>query len=102
MPTREIVCTYCGKSGKIDVWGLNEDIASSEMFKYLGHNPFSGHMHFQCPACNIVSLVSPLSVLGNGTITADHRLFEEKAKARGKVFPWEIETFLPSAAGRQN
>jgi len=102
MPTREIACAYCGKLGKIDVWGLNEDIPSSEMFKYLGHNPFSGHMHFQCPACTIVSLVSPLSVLGNGVITADHQLFEEKMRAYGRIFPHEIETFFPSAIRRQN
>ncbi len=36
-------------------------------------------MHFQWPACNIVSL-STISVLGIGTITAAHRLFEERRK----------------------
>ena len=87
MPTREIFCPYCGKMGKIEIWGLNEDIASSVMFKYLGHNPLSGDMHFQCPDCNTISLVSPLSVLGNGIITSDHHHFAEKGKTWGRFFP---------------
>jgi hypothetical protein len=102
MPTREIVCAYCGEIGKIDVWGMNEDIASPAMFKYLGHNPFSGHMHFQCPNCNIVSLVSPSSVLGNGIITSDYHPFEENERGWRRLFPQGEETFLPSAIRRRN
>jgi len=71
MPGKEIVCAYCGTCGEIDVWGMNTGLVSSVTFQYVGYNPFSGHMHFQCPLCEIVSLVSPFSILGNGTITAD-------------------------------
>ena len=77
MPTRKIVCAYCGRDGEIDVWGLNEGVEASTLFRYLGHNPLSGHMHFQCPFCGVVSLISPMSVLGQGILTADHRPFPE-------------------------
>jgi hypothetical protein len=86
MPTRKIVCTYCGKEGKIDVWGLNEGIESSALFRYLGHNPLSGHMHFQCPFCEVVSLISPMSVLGHDILTADHRPYREPRNLWTRMF----------------
>jgi len=66
MFTREIVCMYCGKAGKVEVPGREEDLDSSLLFRFLGHNPFSGHMHFRCPACSIVLLVEPMAMLSVG------------------------------------
>lgn len=86
MPTRKIICAYCGKEGKIDVWGLNEGIEPLALFKYLGHNPLSGHMHFQCPTCKVVSLVSPLSVLGNVALVADHHQGNEPRNLWTRIF----------------
>ncbi|MBN1547888.1 MAG: hypothetical protein JW902_14655 [Syntrophaceae bacterium] len=63
MAGREILCKYCGMKGLIDVPGLNENITRNLMFRYLGHDPFSGNMHFQCPACREVLAVNPWSVL---------------------------------------
>jgi DNA-directed RNA polymerase subunit RPC12/RpoP len=65
MPTKDITCTYCGQSGEIEVSGLNRGTPLSKIFRHLGHNPFSGDMHYQCPACGIVLLVSPLDVLND-------------------------------------
>jgi hypothetical protein len=65
MPTRDICCMHCSLKGGIEVFDLNGDIPPSKIFKRLGNNPFSGHMHYQCPACGIVLLVNPLDVLGD-------------------------------------
>jgi hypothetical protein len=63
MITREISCTYCGREGQIEVPGLPETIPESKLFKHLGHNPWSGDLHYQCPGCRIVLLVKPMDVL---------------------------------------
>lgn len=34
-----------------------------KVFRHLGHNPFSGHLHYQCPSCSIVLLVLPMDIL---------------------------------------
>ena len=68
MPTRDIYCVRCGLSGEIEVFNLNRGISLSNIFKHLGHNPFSGDMHYQCPACGIVLLVNPLAVLNDVVI----------------------------------
>lgn len=69
MLTREIVCLYCGRNGKIEVPGRDEGPDPSPLFRFLGHNPFSGHMHYRCPACGIVLLVEPTSMLAfRGTL----------------------------------
>lgn|GEM_PF-2464001 len=66
MITREIVCKYCGRAGRIEVPGRDEDLPPSSLFRFLGHNPLSGHMHYRCPACGIVLLVEPMAMLTTG------------------------------------
>ncbi|NPU85016.1 MAG: hypothetical protein HPY65_11060 [Syntrophaceae bacterium] len=66
MFTREIVCMNCGEAGRIEVPGCDKGTMPSSLFRYLGHNPLSGHMHYQCPACGIVLLVEPMAVLTTG------------------------------------
>ncbi len=66
MPTQAIVCLNCGKAGEIEVKGLNDGGSPSGIFRHQGHNPFSGHMHFQCPACGITLLIDPTDVLSDG------------------------------------
>jgi len=68
MPTRDICCMRCRLKGEIEVFDLNGATPLSKIFKHLGNNPFSGHMHYQCPACGIVLLVNPLDVLGDVAI----------------------------------
>lgn len=65
MPTRAIVCLNCGSKGEIEVRGVNDTVSPARIFRHRGHNPFSGHMHFQCPACKIVLLVDPMAVLAD-------------------------------------
>jgi hypothetical protein len=95
MPTRDISCAYCGMRGKIEIWGINDDISQQELFKYKGHNPMSGHMHFQCPRCTIVSLINPLSVLGSDMILAD-------INPTGDKDPVKIKTFSTFIAERKS
>ncbi len=70
MPTRAIQCLYCGTEGEREVRGLNRGIAPARLFRHRGHNPFSGHMHYQCPACKIILLVDPMAVLADDDAVA--------------------------------
>lgn len=69
MLTRIISCMNCGITGEIEVYSLNAHDWSAKIFRHVGHNPFSGHMHYQCPSCEMVLLVDPMSVLGDGVIS---------------------------------
>lgn len=63
MMTRAFQCTYCGLRGELALQGLNPG-GGARVFRHVGHNPYSGHLHYQCPACGIVLLVHPLDLLG--------------------------------------
>jgi hypothetical protein len=52
----EITCIYCGVEGMLNVHGLGND-ESLKVFKRVGRNHVSGHLHYQCPVCKIVLLV---------------------------------------------
>ncbi len=69
MPTRIITCANCSLNGEIEIYDLKSNVPESKTFKHLGHNPFSGHLHYQCPACEVVLLVDPMDVLGEGTVS---------------------------------
>lgn len=68
MPTRDICCMQCGLNGEIEVFDLNGDTPRSRIFKHLGNDPFTGRMHYECPACGIVLKVNPLDVLRDTAI----------------------------------
>jgi hypothetical protein len=74
MPTRFIHCNYCGQNGEIEICDLEAGVPESKVFKYFGHNPFSGHMHFQCPTCEIILLVHPMAVLGEKPLEGTYTL----------------------------
>ena len=62
MPTRDIVCLNCGFAGVLDIHHKKDATMKDGLFKHLGHNPYSGDLHYQCPACDIVLLVDPMAV----------------------------------------
>jgi len=64
MPTREIVCLNCGFAGTLDIHHKKDATMKDGLFKHLGHNPYSGDLHYRCPACQIVLLVNPMAALG--------------------------------------
>jgi hypothetical protein len=57
----EITCIYCGVEGILNVHGLDND-ESLNVFKRVGRNHVSGHLHYQCPVCKSVLLVDPVLV----------------------------------------
>jgi len=63
MISAEIQCTYCGLKGEIGGFNREPHDGHVKIFKHLGHNPFSGHLHYQCPSCSVVLLVPPMDVL---------------------------------------
>ena len=63
MISAEIQCTYCGLKGQIGGFIPGALTGHTKIFKHLGHNPFSGHLHYQCPSCSVVLLVPPMDVL---------------------------------------
>ena len=70
----QIECLVCGDKGHIEIRGLTDKLPEFELFRQLGHNAFTGYMHFRCPRCNALLQVDPVEVLGAETI----RGFPEK------------------------
>jgi len=68
MSTRDIACLSCGFTGILDVHSERDDVPKDRLFQHLGHNPYSGDLHYQCPACGIVLLVDPMEVLGEKSL----------------------------------
>jgi hypothetical protein len=66
--TRDITCMHCGQRGLMDIRDENAEVDDDRLFLYMGHNPFSGDLHYQCPACGIILLVDPMLALGNTAI----------------------------------
>lgn len=62
MASSDIQCTYCGLKGRIEDFEQPSN-RGAKIFKYCGNNPFSGHLHYQCPSCAIIQLVLPLEAL---------------------------------------
>jgi hypothetical protein len=85
-------CMNCDFEGTIEIQGATYDTPASRIFKRRGHNPFSDHMRYQCPACESILLADPMDILHGGFIT-DVR---SKPRNRGllqKIFlaPWNNE-----------
>lgn len=68
MPVRDVICLYCGYTGKLDIHYVNDVVPKELHFRYLGHNPYSGDLHYQCPGCEIVFLVDPMTALGEESL----------------------------------
>ena len=64
MPTRDIACMNCGHVGMLDVHYVNDVVPKDRLFKHFGHNPYSGDLQYQCPACEIMLLADPTATLG--------------------------------------
>ncbi len=92
MTGKRIICLSCGQEGEIEMPGRKATASSSCLFRYLGHNPFSGHMHYQCPACKVVLLVDPMIILGEGMIAPLSSRFPRKRagiRPVGRLFQLE-------------
>ena len=67
-----ITCLNCGIEGVLKVSVLHND-GSLKVFRRLGRNHVSGHLHYQCPVCNMVLLVDPVLISENAHV------FEKKS-----------------------
>ena len=85
-------CMNCDFEGIIEIQGAAYDTPVSRLFRHRGHNPFSGYMHYQCPACDSILLADAMDVLHDGFIIdvrsklRNHGLFQ-----RVFLAPWNIE-----------
>ena len=68
MPTRDIACMNCGYTGMLDIHRERDVVQRDCLFQHLGHNPFSGDLHYRCPKCEIVLLVDPMAALGEESL----------------------------------
>ena len=57
-----INCLNCGSEGILLKKDRQQGAKAKNIFKSLGRNPLSGHLHYQCPVCEIVLLVEPSKV----------------------------------------
>lgn len=62
MLASQMICMPCGYQGSIDTQCASIGNSRSETFRYLGHNPFSGEMHYQCPECKSCLNVDPADI----------------------------------------
>ena len=85
--TRDITCLHCGKSGLMDIHNEGEDVADNRLFRHLGHDPFTGDLHYQCPACGIVLLVDPMLALGEKPVKGMPHLLKSKKTLWGEDVP---------------
>ncbi|MHB9099495.1 MAG: hypothetical protein ACYC5X_16905 [Syntrophales bacterium] len=69
MISSDIQCAYCGLKGEIEGFESESNNRDVKIFKHCGHNPFSGHLHYQCPSCSIILLVLPMDLLGGKSLT---------------------------------
>jgi len=75
-----VKCIHCNYIGTLENQGIlfdgkADDMPISRCFKYKGHNPFSGNLHYECSRCETIILVDPMDVLGavGAEILADVR-----------------------------
>ena len=80
-----INCNFVGilENQIITFDGKTSDIPISRCFKYNGHNPFSGNLHYQCSRCETIILVDPMDVLG---AVGFEILTDVRNKRRGRSF----------------
>lgn len=88
MITGDMQCAYCGLTGKIDGYRAGSEGSATAVFAYRGHNPVSGHIHYQCPSCSIVQLIAPMDILEG-----------KMASGLSGLAPSRIDSFGRIAAG---
>jgi hypothetical protein len=91
MTSSDIQCAYCGLKGKMEDSEFQLNNRDVRIFKHRGHNPYSGHLHYQCPSCSIILLVLPMDV-------PDGKSLREAFRQAAKNDP--VRMVLPSAVDK--
>jgi len=66
MAALNIICMACGCRGSSGSTGTQEvsmDGSKEACFKYLGNDPFTGTIHYQCSECKSYLNVDPMHIL---------------------------------------
>ena len=58
-----MVCGFRGSSGSIGAQEVSMECSKEGCFKYLGNDPFTGTMHYQCFECKSYLDVDPMHIL---------------------------------------
>jgi hypothetical protein len=83
---KRATCIHCDFEGFLETRDASGNPPASRIFKHREHNPFSGHMLYQCPQCNEMLFADPMDVLSKEFIP-DAR---NKLRSMGlfqKIFP---------------
>jgi len=86
MTTKEIQCDYCGLKGRIDTF---HDDREDSLFKHRGHDPFLGHLYYECPSCARVLIVHPMDIL-RGKVVKGIPLAVERDDGPIRHFFWNL------------
>ncbi|PKN76978.1 MAG: hypothetical protein CVU52_02410, partial [Deltaproteobacteria bacterium HGW-Deltaproteobacteria-10] len=75
MPVHFINCEACGCKGKAGNMFIR-DKSAEVVFTHLGHDVYTGNMHYRCPCCAALLLVDPMEMLSSTSV----RGFRQKIK----------------------
>jgi hypothetical protein len=62
MTAHFIICEACGCKGSDGNLSVNSR-TSAPVFRHLGHDPYTGDMHYSCVYCGVVLAVDPMEML---------------------------------------
>ena len=63
MLASQIICMACGYQGSFGTQEISMEGSNQACFKYLGNDPFTGAMHYQCSECKSYLDVDPVHIL---------------------------------------
>jgi len=62
--TNVIICEACRRKGTAGNLYI-DNRAGTPVFRHLGHDPYTGEMHYTCLYCGAVLAVDPMEMLHN-------------------------------------
>jgi hypothetical protein len=90
---RRATCIHCDFEGFLEIQGAGGNPPASRIFRYREHNPFSGHMLYQCPQCHEMLFADPMDVLSKESIP-DVRSKLKSVDLFQKIFPMPQNSVL--------
>ena len=63
MLASQIICMACGYQGSFDTQEVAMECSDQDCFKYLGNDPYTGAMHYQCSECKSYLDIDPMHIL---------------------------------------
>ncbi len=79
-----IICQACGCKGRAGN-ALSQNQSESPVFRYLGHDPFDGIMHYCCANCSEILRVDPMDMLTDFCVRGVPEPRKNPASANPKI-----------------